>query len=69
MPKWSNIAACAFLAIQYPITTAGAIYLLSQGEIYYALEPGLVSSIETAALISLLLPKKDEPTGTAPSIN
>lgn len=67
MPNLSSIAATAFLAIQYPLTTAGAIYLISQGEFYYALEPGLISAIETIGIIGALLSDDKNPTGTAPS--
>jgi hypothetical protein len=66
MPELSNILASAFIAVQYPLTTLAAGYYLSKGEYYPALEPGLVSVIETLVILGMILPKEKQISDTAP---
>jgi len=59
IPDLSGFAATTFIAIQYPLTTLGAIYWMTQNEFFFALEPGLISTIETIVIMSLLLSNKN----------
>ncbi len=67
MPDLSVVLASAFLAVQYPITTAAAIYCISKGEFYFALEPGFLSLIETPVILGMMLSKTRTQTRDSPS--
>jgi len=55
-----NFAIKSTFLVLYSITTIATIGLLSQGEISYAIEPGLIFLLETPILLETFFPERTE---------
>ncbi len=52
----------AFICLQYPLTMAATLYLLSRGELYYALEPGILALAETPIIAGMIMSRQKKQT-------